>query len=110
VIPVLIPEVETLTPSMGKRKSSKKAPVKKRVQPKVPTIFDCPFCNHEKTVECQDRDKNIGLVRCRLCSEDFQVRINFLSEPIDVYSEWIDELHEVNKAVSVADARSSADV
>lgn len=37
---------------MGKRKSSKKAPPK-RGPGKVPTIFDCPFCNHEKVVECK---------------------------------------------------------
>ncbi len=34
---------------MGKRKASKK--VAKKVQPKLETVFDCPFCNHTKTVE-----------------------------------------------------------
>jgi transcription elongation factor Elf1 len=36
---------------MGKRKS--KARVMKKVVALVATVFDCPFCNHQKTVECK---------------------------------------------------------
>jgi hypothetical protein len=39
---------------MGKRKKGrKKPPPKKKIPTKVPTVFDCPFCNHEQTVECK---------------------------------------------------------
>ncbi len=34
---------------MSKKKTRKR--VIKTVVPKVSTIFDCPFCNHKKTVE-----------------------------------------------------------
>ena len=36
---------------MGKRKVSKK--VVKKLQPKLDRVFDCPFCNHSKTVEVE---------------------------------------------------------
>ena len=50
-------------------------------------IFDCPFCNHEKSCEVtMDKERNTGRVQCTKCFEDFQVKINFLSEPIDVYN------------------------
>lgn len=38
---------------MAKRKSRKTPKPTKKKKPKVPTIFDCPFCNHEKSVECK---------------------------------------------------------
>ncbi|KAL0486489.1 transcription elongation factor 1 [Acrasis kona] len=80
---------------MGKRKS-RKAPPKKMMQ-KVATVFDCPFCNHEKSVECKlDRKTSVGAVRCRVCAADYQMRITSLMEPVDVYGDWIDECDKVN--------------
>ncbi|KAL6043826.1 Transcription elongation factor 1 [Balamuthia mandrillaris] len=82
---------------MGKRKSRKK-PVK-RVAAKVPTAFDCPFCNHEKAVECKiDKENSIGIVSCNICSAEYKMVTNYLTEPIDVYSEWIDRCEEQNQA------------
>ncbi|CAI5465528.1 unnamed protein product [Closterium sp. Yama58-4] len=43
---------------MGKRKSAAK-PEARKVQ-KVPTTFNCPFCNHEASVECK-LDKKAGI-------------------------------------------------
>ncbi|ELR25143.1 elongation factor 1, putative [Acanthamoeba castellanii str. Neff] len=81
---------------MGKRKSRAK-PVK-RMEQKVPTTFDCPFCNHEKAVDCKiDKDTSIGSIRCRVCNESYQMITNYLSEPIDVYSEWIDQCEAANQ-------------
>jgi len=81
---------------MGKRKSAKKPVAKKRQSP-VPTVFDCPFCNHEKTVECKiDHITNIGHIRCSICDANYQMMINYLMEPVDVYSEWIDRCEEEN--------------
>lgn len=34
---------------MGKRKAAKKAPAKVKI--KLDTVFDCPFCSHDKCVE-----------------------------------------------------------
>jgi transcription elongation factor Elf1 len=35
-----------------------------------------------------DRERNVGEVRCTLCSEHYAVKIHALSEPIDVYR-WV---------------------
>ena len=37
---------------MGKRKTKRKVVKKKRIMG-IPTSFDCPFCNHEQSVECK---------------------------------------------------------
>ncbi|KAK3234976.1 hypothetical protein CYMTET_54797 [Cymbomonas tetramitiformis] len=81
---------------MGKRKS--KAPTETKKILKVPTSFNCPFCNHGSSVECRiDREAENGEVRCRVCSEGFQMKINNLTDPVDIYSDWIDECERVNK-------------
>jgi transcription elongation factor Elf1 len=44
------------------------------MEQKVPTTFDCPFCNHEKAVDCKiDKDTSIGSIRCRVCNESYQM-------------------------------------
>ena len=74
---------------MGRRKTTQKKLKKKR--PEVATTFKCLFCNHEKAVECTLNHKDkIGTLKCRICSEEWQTRIHYLSEPIDVFSEWLD--------------------
>ncbi|TKR80553.1 hypothetical protein L596_014611 [Steinernema carpocapsae] len=82
---------------MGKRKSKRKAPTKAKAVEPLETQFNCPFCNHERVCEVKmDRDRNVGFISCRICLEDFQTTINTLSEPIDVYSDWIDACEEAN--------------
>lgn len=82
---------------MGRRKSKAKVIKKKRAT--VPKIFDCPFCNHAKCVECVlNMHKSIGTIKCRICDTKFQTSINFLTEPIDIFSEWIDECEAINAA------------
>ncbi|KAK9764123.1 hypothetical protein K7432_008632 [Basidiobolus ranarum] len=81
---------------MGKRKSSAKAPTKRKVV--LDTTFNCLFCNHEKSISCRlEKDSKIGHLSCRICSASFQCMINYLSEPIDVYSEWIDACEKINQ-------------
>ncbi|KAL4518217.1 hypothetical protein Ndes2526B_g01356 [Nannochloris sp. 'desiccata'] len=83
---------------MAKKKSTTKAPPKKQ-RPKLETTFSCPFCNAEKSVHCElDRERNVGQVKCTLCSEHWETKIHALSEPIDVYSEWIDACEAENAA------------
>ena len=41
-------------------------------------------------------ERNTGRVQCTKCFEDFQATINFLSEPIDVFNEWIDACEAAN--------------
>ncbi|KAH6626355.1 hypothetical protein B0J18DRAFT_138979 [Chaetomium sp. MPI-SDFR-AT-0129] len=75
---------------MGKRKSSSKPQGPKRRDP-LPTVFTCLFCNHEKSVEVKlDKKAGCGWLDCKVCGQKFQCGINYLSSPIDVYSEWVD--------------------
>ncbi|KAL9325441.1 hypothetical protein ACSQ67_006086 [Phaseolus vulgaris] len=85
---------------MGKRKSAAKAPPKKRMD-KLDTVFSCPFCNHGTSVECSmsfdsDMKNMIGEASCNICQESFSTTITALSEPIDIYTEWIDECELAN--------------
>mmetsp|Transcript_20316 Transcript_20316/g.45920 ORF Transcript_20316/g.45920 Transcript_20316/m.45920 type:complete len:115 (-) Transcript_20316:272-616(-) len=74
---------------MGRRKATQKKIKKKR--PEVAKKFKCLFCNHENAVECElNHKEKIGSLKCRICGEGWQTRINYLSEPIDVFSEWLD--------------------
>ncbi|XP_053214197.1 transcription elongation factor 1 homolog [Panonychus citri] len=82
---------------MAKKKSKRKAATRRKAIEPLDIQFNCPFCNHEKSCEVKmDRNRNIGRITCRICSEDFQTAINYLSEAIDVYSEWIDACETVN--------------
>ncbi|PVU97855.1 hypothetical protein BB561_000248 [Smittium simulii] len=81
---------------MGKRKTKTK--LVKSSRPKLDTQFDCLFCNHEKTVSVtMSRDVKIGYLSCKVCKVTYEARINKLSMPIDVYSEWIDACDDLKK-------------
>jgi len=63
---------------------------KKRV--KLAKRFKCPFCANEDVVECKmDFRMAIGSLNCRLCGASYQMPIHHLHEPIDVFSEWLDD-------------------
>jgi len=85
---------------MGKRKSSRK--VQKVAPPKLDRVFDCPFCNHSKTVEVLfENSKGKATISCRICAANYVTLTNgegysALTEAIDVYSEWIDESAKLN--------------
>ncbi|XP_071952351.1 transcription elongation factor 1 homolog [Antedon mediterranea] len=81
---------------MGRRRSKRKPPAKAKTLG-LESQFTCPFCNHERACEVKmDRQRNIGIITCRVCSEDFQTSINYLSESVDVYSDWIDACESAN--------------
>ena len=89
---------------MSKKKSRRR--VIKTIIPKVATVFDCPFCNHKKCVEVKmyfsffyfrDNKKQIANISCRVCTSNFKTKKTALTDPIDVYSEWIDECERINK-------------
>lgn len=44
----------------------------------------------------RDKTRNTGRITCRVCLEDFQTTINFLSEAVDVYNDWIDACETAN--------------
>lgn len=81
---------------MAKKKSRKQ--VIKNKQETVSTIFDCPFCSNKKTVEVLINKKELRAeIKCRVCTSHWSRKWNNLIEPIDVYSEWIDECEKINK-------------
>jgi transcription elongation factor Elf1 len=76
---------------MGRRKKAAKKVVK-RVKLTVAKVFKCLFCNREDSVTCNmDNKAMIGELVCRVCNAKFQTTITSLTEPIDVFSEWLDE-------------------
>lgn len=88
---------------MGRRKKSTTKKVVKKQRRGVATQFKCPFCNHEESVEAKlDYENEVGSLECRVCGATYSSTINYLSEPIDVFSDWIDhceeEEREANKA------------
>jgi len=76
---------------MGKRKKSARKPQGSKKADPLPTVFTCLFCNHEKSVGVKlDRKAGIGHLECKVCGQTFQCGINYLSEAVDVYGEWVD--------------------
>ncbi|KAL2140611.1 hypothetical protein VTI28DRAFT_3575 [Corynascus sepedonium] len=93
---------------MGKRKSSRKPQGPKRRDP-LPTTFTCLFCNHEKSIEVKlDKKAGCGWLDCKVCGQKFQCSINYLSSPIDVYSEWVDAADAVAAEAREAEKYRSA--
>jgi len=95
---------------MGKRKSSSKPQGPKKKE-KLPTTFQCLFCNHEKSVSVSiEKKSGVGNLQCKVCGQTFQTNINYLSAPVDVYADWIDACDAVAKEAakgSVETARST---
>ncbi|BGP17141.1 hypothetical protein JCM10213_005235 [Rhodosporidiobolus nylandii] len=93
---------------MGKRKSSKKP--QSRVKLTLDKSFRCVFCAHQGSVTCKmDNKLHVGRLDCKDCGQTFTMDINHLSEPVDVYSAWIDACEEANPAAAPAPrARASA--
>ncbi|CAN0025870.1 unnamed protein product [Bubo scandiacus] len=90
---------------MGRRKSKRKPPPKKKVTGTLETQFTCPFCNHEKSCDVKmDRArKHGGDLLHRLpggVPDAHHVALTSprdLSEPVDVYSDWIDACEAANQ-------------
>ncbi|KAI8896134.1 transcription elongation factor 1 [Globomyces pollinis-pini] len=85
---------------MGKRKSTTRKQAKK-VKTTLDKTFACVFCNHENTISCKlDQDNKIGHLICSACAIQWSCAITALTEPIDIYSEWIDACDNVQAEVS----------
>mmetsp|Transcript_10173 Transcript_10173/g.27899 ORF Transcript_10173/g.27899 Transcript_10173/m.27899 type:complete len:171 (-) Transcript_10173:673-1185(-) len=75
---------------MGRR--AKKAPVQTKKRATLAKRFKCPFCSNENAVECKmDFKAGTGALSCRLCGASYQMPIHHLHEPVDVFSEWLDD-------------------
>lgn len=83
---------------MGKRKKSSRKPQGPRRQEPLPKKFTCLFCNHEEAVTVSlDKKAGVGQLDCAVCGQTFQCAINYLSEGVDVYGEWVDAADMVAK-------------
>ncbi|MCJ1373514.1 hypothetical protein MMC20_004742 [Loxospora ochrophaea] len=83
---------------MGKRKKSARKPQGPKKKEPLPTAFACLFCNHEKSVSVRmDKKAGTGDLSCKVCGQQFQTGINYLSAAVDVYSDWIDACDAVAK-------------
>lgn len=81
---------------MGRRKKAAKKVVKKK-RLTVSKSFKCLFCSTDKSVACiLDSKAAIGKLQCGTCKAQYRTKINSLSEPIDVFTEWLDATHEAN--------------
>jgi transcription elongation factor Elf1 len=82
---------------MGRRKKAQKK-VKKKVKVEVATSFKCLFCNTDKSVSCKmSFTSMVGSLHCRICDVSYETQIHQLSDPIDVFSEWLDEAEEMQR-------------
>lgn len=73
----------------GKRKSAKRIVVKKKKT--VAKVFNCPFCSHESSCEVKiDKKVEAATISCRVCGESYQTRTTHLTEPVDVFVQWVD--------------------
>ncbi|KAL6708171.1 hypothetical protein ACN47E_003355 [Coniothyrium glycines] len=89
---------------MGKRKSSSKPQGPKKKE-KLPTVFQCLFCNHENAVSVSiEKKSGVGNLQCKVCGQTFQTNINYLSAPVDVYADWIDACDAVAKEAAKGNA------
>ncbi|KAF1971751.1 Elf1-domain-containing protein [Bimuria novae-zelandiae CBS 107.79] len=82
---------------MGKRKSAKKIQGPKKKE-KLPTTFQCLFCNHENSVSVSiEKKSGVGNLQCKVCGQTFQTSTNYLSAPVDVYADWVDAAEAVKQ-------------
>lgn len=85
---------------MGRRKKAAKKAVKKK-RPTVAKIFKCIFCHHDKSVTCKlDMDSKTGNLQCSVCNAKYRTQVHDLTEPIDIFTEWLDEANEAQKKVA----------
>ncbi|KAJ3227986.1 hypothetical protein HK099_007855 [Clydaea vesicula] len=52
---------------------------------------------HSISENTQDKDTKIGHLLCKACGITFQTVTNVLTEPVDVYSDWIDACNALDK-------------
>ncbi len=55
-----------------------------------------------------DRKIETGSITCRVCGESFQTRVNHLTEPVDVFVEWVDACEAARGADPLAQRSEAA--
>lgn len=49
----------------------------------------------KEELTCSDEKARIGYLSCKICGQNFSADTDPLSQPIDVYSQWIDACEDV---------------
>ncbi|PIL24086.1 hypothetical protein GSI_13838 [Ganoderma sinense ZZ0214-1] len=94
---------------MGKRKKSSRKPAPSRRKDPLETNFTCLFCHHDKSVSVRiNRKEGVAQLLCKVCDQRYQSKANHLTEPIDIYSEWIDAADAAEKEASTSTRRTVA--
>ncbi|GAB7362076.1 hypothetical protein MBLNU230_g2110t1 [Neophaeotheca triangularis] len=76
---------------MGKRKKAAPKPTGGKRKDALATSFKCVFCAHETSVSVKiDKKASLGSLSCKSCGQSFQSTTNYLSQPVDVYADWVD--------------------
>ncbi|KAK8791789.1 hypothetical protein WA158_001624 [Blastocystis sp. Blastoise] len=84
---------------MGKRKKAQKKVVK-RVVPKLAQVFDCPLCNQLKCCNCKiDYMSGVATIECTECGQSHRCKATNLTQGVDVYADWIDNLEIANNGI-----------
>jgi transcription elongation factor Elf1 len=90
---------------MAKRKSmNSKMAQRKKPAPKLDTTFCCPFCNHPGGVSCTctiDLKLLVATAVCYVCEEAYHTTAHHLTEPVDIYHDWIDACEMANQGVKL---------
>ncbi|MHA1834611.1 MAG: transcription elongation factor 1 family protein [Candidatus Baldrarchaeia archaeon] len=76
---------------MGRRRKRRK--VVRRVIRRLPTIFECPSCGAQAVRIEMKKEEGIAIVQCGNCGLSDTIKITPLSEPVDVYGEFIDRYY-----------------
>lgn len=77
---------------MGRRRRQK---VRRRPQKKIPDVYPCPNCGNTAVKIELYRDNGIATVKCGSCLLEMTVEsINSLTEPVDVYGDFIDRFYQ----------------
>ena len=62
---------------MGRKISKRKQRQRYKQLQLLPTVFECPFCNHEGSCSVKfDRKKQRAQVFCRICSETYETEVH----------------------------------
>ncbi|KAM3195271.1 hypothetical protein ACQJBY_071400 [Aegilops geniculata] len=81
---------------------SSKMASRKKPAPKLDTTFCCPFCNHPGGVSCTiDLKLLVATAVCYVCQEFYHTTAHYLTEPVDVYHDWIDACEKANQDVEL---------
>nr|TKW23218.1 hypothetical protein SEVIR_4G278700v2 [Setaria viridis] len=72
---------------------------------KLGTAFRCPICKRAESVECRiDPRRRVAEASCCECEASYSAAADALTEPIDVYCEWIGVRRDYDGDVMMADA------